>query len=148
MTGAFPFFSFRSPPAYASLAGITVATVLVSAAFPGAARAGELVNQRYETRSGEMAIGDSVLDPFAGSRNIAPPPPPGTERVADSVDHESIDPEGAMDDTERETYENYLIQEGLKADPYDHLMEDRWDGSSGPETQGLDDGGYADPAEW
>jgi len=103
--------------------------------------------QRYDRRSSEMAIPDPVLDPFKRGRPIMPPPPPSATPVPDSVDHQALDPDGVLDQTEREVYESYLIEEGLMDDPHDHLRRDAWDGSSGDDVE-IDDGGYSDPVEW
>ncbi|TFH24934.1 MAG: hypothetical protein E4H03_02255 [Myxococcales bacterium] len=102
--------------------------------------------QRYDRRSSEMAMPDPVLDPFHQSQPIALPPA-SAEPVPDSVDREEFDPDEEIDETEREVYESYLIEQGLKDDPHDHLRRDAWDGSSGEEAE-IDDGGYSDPVEW
>ncbi|MEE8312545.1 MAG: hypothetical protein V3R77_09810 [Candidatus Binatia bacterium] len=101
--------------------------------------------QRYDRRSSQMAIPDPVLDPFHRGRPIAPPP--SAELIPDSVDRQAFDPDEVIDETEREVYESYLIEQGLKDDPHDHRRRDAWDGSSGEDVE-IDDGGYSDPVEW
>ena len=121
-----------------------MATGLLFAGLVGQASAGRL--DRYEQRSAEMALPDPELDPFA-DRALGPAPGAFTERIPDSVDHAPLDEE-AMDAAEREEYERYLVEQGVAADPYDHLGRDAWDGGSGPDTDRTEGGGYADPAEW
>lgn len=126
---------------------MAVALLACAASYgAGASHAEEL--QRHERRSAEMAIPDPVLDPFASGRPIAPPPPPTAARIPDSVDHQELEKDGVMDQTEREAYEKYLIEQGLMQDPHDHLTRDAWDGGSGPDSEAVDDGGYGDPVEW
>ena len=92
-----------------------------------------------------MPIADSVLDPFA-----EPPPPrfrgPLEERVPDSVDHAPIDDQG-IDAAEREEYERYLIEQGVRADPNDDLRLDRWDGGPASRDAARADE-MNDPTEW